>query len=739
MTAPNNRPATSPNVVPETPRLAEPLTKVLAPKTAHALASLGLETVDDLLRHYPRRYVEPGEPTPVSELAVGQHVSIQARVVSAQLHPMRNRTGARLAVTVNDGERDLSLTFFAKRTSSLRYHLDQLTPERVGVFSGTVSEYRNKLQLTHPNYHLYTGDDEHDINVWTRMNQPAPIYPANAEIQTWQIERAISTVLGTLTEDDVPDPIPDAVRAEYQLPDRLTALRMIHRPRTNKHWKDARHRLRFEEAFVLQAALAQRRLRAREQPAVARPQTDRSDSLVNRFAAQLPFSLTSGQNQVAAELAVDISQPRPMLRLLQGEVGSGKTILALLAMLQVVDAGGQAALLAPTEVLAAQHARNLRELLGPLALGGQLGGDPDATRVALLTGSMSTAAKRQALADAASGAAGIVVGTHALLSEHVQFADLGLIVVDEQHRFGVEQRDTLRAKGQVTPHLLVMTATPIPRTVAMTAFGDLDISTLKELPVGRAGTKTFVVREDNSAWLARAWERVREEIDAGHRAYVVCPRIGDDGPANGEPEMTSVLEIAEKLRATPALRGVDIEVLHGQLPPAEKDAVMARFAAGRCQLLVATTVVEVGLDVPEATVMVVFDAERFGLSQLHQLRGRVGRGSSPGLCLLITGAAMGSLGERRVQAMTATSDGFELAERDLQLRREGDVLGAAQSGRSSSLRLLSVIEHEWLIKQTRGPAWEVVAADPELRHSPALAAAIAAQLDADQEAYLERI
>ena len=464
------------------------------------------------------------------------------------------------------------------------------------------------------------------------------------------------------------------------------------------------------------------------------------------------------------EIADDLALARPMQRLLQGEVGSGKTVVALRAMLQVIDAGGQAALLAPTEVLAAQHARTLRALLGPLAEGGFLGGAEHGTRVALLTGSLGAAARKEALLDAASGAAGIVVGTHALLSENVQFADLGLVVVDEQHRFGVEQRDALRAKARTSPHLLVMTATPIPRTVAMTVFGDLETSSLMEIPAGRSGITTHVVPAGNPTWMERTWARVREEVDAGHRAYVVCARIHPDEPdadAGGtghddfddvpdflldpeapdaveRPPLRAVLEVAEELRAHPRLAGLTVGVLHGQMPPAEKDAVMADFASGAVQVLVSTTVVEVGVDVPEATAMVVLDADRFGISQLHQLRGRVGRGSAAGLCLLVSTAQPGTPAATRVETLARTTDGFELATVDLELRSEGDVLGAAQSGRASSLRLLRVVKDADVIETARADAAEVVAQDPDLADHPALAAAIREQLDPEREEFLER-
>jgi ATP-dependent DNA helicase RecG len=438
-----------------------------------------------------------------------------------------------------------------------------------------------------------------------------------------------------------------------------------------------------------------------------------------------------------------------MHRLLQGEVGSGKTMVALRAMLATVDAGGQAAMLAPTEVLAQQHHRSVVEMMGELAEGGMLGGAESATKVVLLTGSMGAAARRHALLDLATGEAGIVIGTHALIEDKVQFHDLGLVVVDEQHRFGVEQRDALRGKGKQPPHLLVMTATPIPRTVAMTVFGDLETSVLDQLPAGRSPIASHVVpAADKPHFLARAWERVREEVSNGHQAYVVCPRIGDEddpkkgagrsaeGDAEKRPPL-AVLDVAEQLAEGP-LRGLRVEVLHGRMQPDDKDAVMRRFAAGETDVLVATTVIEVGVNVPNATAMVSMDADRFGVSQLHQLRGRVGRGSAPGLCLLVTEMPEASAARQRLNAVAATLDGFELSRIDLEQRREGDVLGQAQSGARTSLRVLAVIEDEEIIAEARREAAAVVAADPELTGLPELRTALDALLDEEREQYLEK-
>ncbi|WNB87533.1 ATP-dependent DNA helicase RecG [Cellulomonas sp. ATA003] len=731
---------------------------MLGPRTGNALAKLGLETSGDLLRHYPRRYSEPGTLTDLSSLAVGEHVTVMAEVRQATVRPMRSRGGSMLQAVVTDGTHRLHLTFFAKGAGALRMHEHKLRAGRVGLFTGVVGEYRGDRQLTHPDYRIIGVDVEDADEALAEASRPIPIYPAAAAIPSWRIATSVRTVLDPLTPADLPDPLPESVRAERGLAGLHEALRLVHEPETDADWRRGRDRLRYEEAFVLQAELARRRARAAAEQATARPR--RTGGLLDDFDARLPFTLTAGQREVGDEIAAELAEPRPMQRLLQGEVGSGKTVVALRAMLQVVDAGGQAALLAPTEVLAAQHARTLRALLGPLAEGGFLGGADNGTRVALLTGSQGAAARRASLLDAAGGAAGIVVGTHALLSETVQFADLGLVVVDEQHRFGVEQRDLLRAKGTTTPHLLVMTATPIPRTVAMTVFGDLETSTLTEVPAGRSGVTTHVVPADNAAWTERTWRRAREEVDAGRRVYVVCPRIdADDAPVPGGGEeagdgvdlvpdddggagtprpLRAVTEVAEELRSRPVLADVAIGVLHGRMAPDEKDRVMADFAAGRVPVLVSTTVIEVGVDVPQATVMVVLDADRFGLSQLHQLRGRVGRGSDPGLCLLVSHAPPATPAGVRLATLAETTDGFALASVDLELRREGDVLGAAQSGAASSLRLLRVTRDADLILRARGDARALVDQDPTLATWPALVAAIDRQLTGEREEYLER-
>jgi ATP-dependent DNA helicase RecG len=536
------------------------------------------------------------------------------------------------------------------------------------------------------------------------------------------------------------DPMPPELLARYGFMSLENALRAIHRPANWAELENARKRLKWDEAMAIQLIFAQRRFSAVSRPAPACPHTE--GGLLDAFDKKLPFELTAGQREIGETLASDLSGDHPMNRLLQGEVGSGKTVVALRAMLQVVDSGRQAAMLAPTEVLASQHARSLREMLGDLGHAGELGAAENATKVTLLTGSMSAKERKQALLDTVSGGAGIVVGTHALIQDTVSFADLGFVVIDEQHRFGVEQRDALRARGAdfTSPHVLVMTATPIPRTVAMTVYGDLEISALREMPIGRSPIATTVVPvAERPSWLDRVWQRVAEEVGKGHQAYVVCPRIGDE-PASDKGDKRpalAVLEVAPELENGP-LEGLRLGVLHGRMPTDEKDAVMRAFTAGKLDVLVATTVIEVGVNVPNATAMVIMDAERFGVSQLHQLRGRVGRGSVPGLCLLVTETLGGTTTRERLAAVESTTDGFELSRLDLELRREGDILGAAQSGKKSGLKLLSLLRDEDVIAEARERAQEIVAEDPALGNYPGLANMIADVVDADRAEYLEK-
>jgi ATP-dependent DNA helicase RecG len=732
--------------------LNTPLSAILGSRTTKPLEkAFEIRTIGDLLRHYPRRMDERGELTDLASLRVDEDVTVMAEVRSCVERDYRNqstgRRDVRIEATVSDGRGSLQLVFFGGRN---RWRTRDLVPGTLGLFSGKVGEFRSRRQLIHPDYMILQSTDMamQEADVFAR--RLIAVYPATKDVRSWTIANSVGIALDSLGH--ITDPLPDELRARHGLMGLDAAIRAMHQPDDRDQWFAARRRLKWDEALLVQLVLAQRRTRAAANPATPRP--PRAGGVLDAFDARLPFTLTAGQREVGAVLSEEIAAAHPMHRLLQGEVGSGKTVVALRAMLQVVDAGGQAALLAPTEVLAAQHARTIEELLGPLARAGQLGGADVGTRVALLTGSLGAAARKSALLDAAGGAAGIVVGTHALIQEQVQFAELGLVVVDEQHRFGVEQRDALRGKAERPPHVLVMTATPIPRTVAMTVFGDLDTSTLAELPAGRAPISTAVVPvAERPTWLERAWARVREEVAAGHQAFVVCPRIGADlseteaeldaelGPFADEPRQRrpplAVLDIAPMLVEGP-LAGLRLGVLHGRLLPDEKDRVMGDFAAGRLDVLVATTVVEVGVDVPNATVMAVLDAERFGVSQLHQLRGRIGRGSAPGVCLLVTEAGEGSPSRARLDAIAATTDGFALARLDVEQRREGDVLGAAQSGRRSQLRLLSLLRDEDLIVAARAEASELVARDPELSAFPALAAELAVLQADERTSYLDK-
>jgi ATP-dependent DNA helicase RecG len=727
------------------------LSAVAGKGAAKSEKAFGYRTVGELLRHYPRRYVDKGSLSDLGELTLDEHITVIARVRSAKQIPYQDRRRGgwayRLEVVVTTERDELTLTFFDKRKNIADWRARTVLPGTTGLFSGKVGTFRNRWQLVNPESKIFgaaspdSGEAEAHA-AWELLPNLLTIYPATSAVQSWAIQDAIELALAML--DEVPEPLPEQVRKERGLLGARQALEQIHRPDSWAQKGAAEKRLRFEEAFVTQAVLAQRR--AQLQLLDAAPRAGRDGGLLDRFDQRLPFELTAGQREVGDQILDDLAAGHPMHRLLQGEVGSGKTVVALRAMLRTVDSGGQAALLAPTEVLAQQHHRSIAAMLGDLAAGGMLGGAADGTRVGLLTGSLPASARREVLADVASGAAGIVIGTHALLEERVAFHDLGLVVVDEQHRFGVEQRASLTAKaGETPPHVLVMTATPIPRTVAMTVFGDLETSSLTELPAGRAAVQTTVVPAlEHPDWLDRAWARVREEVVEGRQAYVVCARIdggaGDDAeePTAGEGEQAApaaVEELAPMLADGP-LKGLTVAVLHGRMAADEKDAVMRAFARGGIDVLVSTTVIEVGVDVANASVMVVMDADRFGVSALHQLRGRIGRGRWPGLCLLVTRAPAGTPARDRLDAVAATSDGFALSRVDLEQRREGDVLGTSQSGRRSSLRLLSVLRHEDVIAGARETATALVADDPELAGHPELAAEIRRLDEAEQAAFL---
>ncbi len=712
--------------------LEQSLVDVVGGKSAKALdKAFGMQTVADLLTHYPRRYQRRGDLTDMDDLGEDEDVTVLAEIVSVTNRRMQRKRGSILEAIITDGRARLSITFFNQH-----WRERELRAGRRGLFAGRVSTYRGRRQLAHPAYILLPdGRDDDDGVAETFAGEIIPVYAATSGVTSWDLAKAVDVALASI--DTQADPIPEEVRTRHGLIDFDSALRAIHRPADDAALAAARARLTFDEAFILQVLLAQRR-HARAHTA-ARAHGTTSGPLLQAFDAQLPFALTASQERAAVEITADLSRPFPMHRLLQGDVGSGKTIVALRAMLAAVDEGHQAALLAPTEVLATQHHASITALLGPLAQAGLLGGSDIGTRVALLTGSQPTAARRQQLLDIVSGEAGIVVGTHALLQESVEFNDLALVVVDEQHRFGVAQRAALSQKAAVEPHVLVMTATPIPRSVAMTVFGDLDITTLDELPAGRQSIATHVVhRPTQPQLLDRLWQRAREEIEQGHRVFVVAPRIDDE---DTESSMASVLNVAEQLAQRDAA-GLSIGVLHGRMPADEKNDIMRRFsdpnATDPIEILVATTVIEVGIDVPIATMMVVLDADRFGISQLHQLRGRIGRGGLPGLCVLVTDQESGTPATARLEAVAATCDGFALANADLEIRREGDVLGNQQSGSRSSLRLLRVIQDADIIAAARTEARHIIDIDPTLQSHPALHDAVQALVDEEQADYLER-
>jgi ATP-dependent DNA helicase RecG len=736
-------------------RLSTRLENILGSKTARLFEPLKVSTVGDLMRLVPRRYFSGTELSDLSLLRDGEEVAVLAEVVDARTFNfddrpyIRARGKPRLEAVITDHRGKVTCTFFGQ-PRLIRYWKGQLQPGARGIFAGKVTRFNGRLQLAHPDFVIV--DENGDVIGGTKRNAAllsasnvplVGLYPLTAKLRTWTIAECAALALESLT--GIEDPLPEWIRAAAGVMDLESAFRAVHQPTDKSVIGEGRQRLRFDEAFALQLTMAYRRADAASHRAVARRR--RSGGLLDAFDERLPFILTAGQIEVSEEIMSELGRDRPMQRLLQGEVGSGKTLVALRAMLAVVDAAGQAALLAPTEVLAAQHYQTITRMLGELATGGTLEAPEQATGVVLITGSSPVARRREATLQAASGAAGIVIGTHALLSADVQFDDLGLVVVDEQHRFGVEQRAALSAKADPRPHVLVMTATPIPRSVAMTVFGDLETSTLREIPAGRAEVSTVVVDiVRQPSWVERVWQRVVEEVGHGRQAYVVCPRISSAGSSGADAEnlvgesdaapAVAVEDLFQELSSGP-LAGLRVEMLHGQLPSEVKDAVMSRFAAGEIDVLVSTTVIEVGVDVPNASVMVIQDADRFGISQLHQLRGRIGRGVHPGVCLLLTTASEDSAARQRLDAVAGTRDGFALAEVDLEQRREGDVLGASQSGSRSSLKLLRVLRDAQLIAQARTLAEECIAQDPELNDPRLADIVLDMEMDAAGE-WLER-
>lgn len=748
--------------------LADSLQFVLGKKAADKLEdNFGLRTVNDLLRHYPRKYSDGmtvrGEGDAL-DFEEGEHVTFIDVVTDAVPGTMKRtvttkaggqRTPKYLRVTLGDHKPKVTATFF-----NANWMIEKLPVGTRLMLSGEVKYFRDTVQLNHPAFLVLESPSGAKIGTKSLKTiaeasgatgeemlaefekEFFPIYPASAKMQSWDIYRCVRQVLAVL--DRITDPLPRSFVEQRGLMTEDEALRAIHLAENAVERDRARERLTYDEAVGLQWGLVARRHGELSASGPSAPLRD--DGLVTALRGRLPFQLTAGQGEVLDVISGGLASIRPMNRMLQGEVGSGKTIVSVLAMLQMIDAGYQCALLAPTEVLATQHARSVRDVLGPLAMAGELGGDADGTRVALLTGSMTAQQKRAVRDEVASGAAGIVIGTHALLQEAVEFYNLGMVVVDEQHRFGVEQRDTLRAKAHegLTPHLLVMTATPIPRTVALTVYGDLETSTLRELPRGRQPiTSNTIFVSQKPAWLDRAWARIREEVAAGRQAYVVASRIDEnDKPANGNggqvrqagPPPITVVDLFDRLQSGP-LAGLRLGLMHGRLSGDEKDDVMSRFRAGEIDVLVCTTVIEVGVDVPNSTVMVVMDADRFGISQLHQLRGRIGRGQHPSLCLLATRLPETSKAGERIKAVAATLDGFELADLDLEERREGDVLGLNQSGRTINLRFLSLRDHLEVITDARAFCEARYEQDP---NDPGMALLAAQFVDTDRVEFLEK-
>ena len=676
------------------------LDSILGDRTAKAFAKqFGISTVADLLEHYPRRYSKRGELTPISSLPVGEMVTVVGEVVSTSSRRLKGRSGSLLEVVITDGQKTLTLAFFNQH-----WREKELRAGVRGLFSGRIGSFSNKLQLAHPDYELFTEEiADSDAKAWAEL--PIPIYPASGTLSTWKIQKSVELVLGAVSK--LEEVLPTDLLTKQKVLSLDEAIRKIHLPKVDLDWQQARDALRFHEAMLLQVQLAQSRSTRNQVVTTKRVPGD----LLGTFDKRLPFELTAGQAAVGAEIEVDLNSGHPMHRLLQGEVGSGKTLVALRAVLAVAETGGQSALLAPTEVLASQHYESIRASLGE-ELSNRLG-------LRLLTGQMPAAQRKLALLDIASGKSLLAIGTHALISEKVQFFDLALVVVDEQHRFGVGQREALRAKGKTPPHVLTMTATPIPRTMAITVFGDLEISTLTELPAGRQPISTHVVELSQPALVARVWQRVAEEVKLGRQAFVVCPRIEgelleedaevEELEIEAGPPPAAAVEVAVALKLNPALEGLRIGLMHGRQPLEEKTAVMASFTAGEIDILVSTTVIEVGVNVPNATAMVILDADRFGISQLHQLRGRVGRGGHAGLCLLVTASEAGTVARERLAAVASTMDGFKLSELDLEIRGEGDVLGDVQSGGKSQLKLLRVIKDAELISDCRGLAEELIA------------------------------
>ncbi len=679
--------------------LSTPLKELIGGKSAASLEkSFGITSAGELLNHYPRKYIDRGRLTPFNKVEVGVPVTVMATIKSIETRRMQQKRGFILVVRVSDGIDTMELTFFNQK-----WRERDLQVGRIGLFAGTVSEFRGVRTLTHPKYALFADigiDVSQEADAITEFTgEIISVYSSSQDLASWQIQAAIDVVL--TSADELIDPLPAELVAKHGFMTKIESLHAIHQPGDHSEIVRATQRIKYEEAFVLLALMCQRKSIAKS--ALARARSGSDSIMLAQFDGSLPFELTQGQREVGEEIAADLARSIPMTRLLQGDVGSGKTIVSIRAMLEVIATGGQVALLAPTEVLAAQHLESLQRFLQ--------GVYSRPIRVDLLTGGMSVPKRRQILLDAQSGDLDILIGTHALLEENVQFFDLGLIVIDEQHRFGVEQRAAMLTKGrdELRPHLLVMTATPIPRTVALTIFGDLDISTLTESPSLRAEVQTHLVSSSGMPRSEmRVWERMAEEVAAGNKVFVVCAIISPsetdlkrDKALQLEP-LASVEETYDSLIIQ--FPKIAFEKLHGGLDSQSKREIMRRFEGleePQIDVLISTTVIEVGVDIPAATMIIVLNAERFGMSQLHQLRGRIGRGSLPGLCILVHGFTYSAASLDRLNALRDSRDGFALSQRDLEIRGEGDVLGQDQSGALSSLRLLKVINDLEFIETVR--------------------------------------
>lgn len=774
-----------------------PLAALLTNKRrVSALKALGVLTVADALTYYPFRVTDPVPVRALAEARFGEKMACAVDVRALRVTPMNARRGYRLEVLVDDAPtaasramqpRTAALVFFSHRKSYVDWMASRLRAGLQLVISGDPSTFNDRLQFTHPDIltvapaeppaaepQLAFGEPavqpqpclRYDVDSvaqgLARATRPRPVYHANSRISSEHIHETIDQVLRLLAGEDpfaaatpggvdsaqfgeqfalgeaararlaeqIPDVLPEPVRTAKHLMHRAQAFCAIHEPQSVADFKRAIETMRYEEAFVCQCALLMARGRAATSNAYACADVQLRDGYIER----LPFALTNGQREVIDAIGTDMGRAHPMQRLLQGEVGSGKTVVAVAAMLQAVGSRHQAVLVAPTQVLAEQHFQSISASVG------------DLVPVHLLTGGMKLAARRKVLAAAASGEPCIVVATHAAFSKSFQAPNLALAVIDEQHRFGVEQREALRAKSERDPHLLVMTATPIPRTAAMTWFGDLDISWLTELPGGRKPIRTFVIPEADAHMMADMFWHIRRRIDAGERAYIICPRIEpsdaeDEGGGEADapellsdaalgdtgeprPPLHAVVEIVQRLRSLPQFNGVRLCTLTGRDDDATKAQVMADFESGETPVMVATTVVEVGVDVPQASCITIFDADRYGLSQLHQLRGRVGRGGTDSWAFLVSRAKPGTVAQERLEVIAGSLDGAEIASRDLELRGAGDVLGDAQSGGKSSLKLLRVVQDARMIADARASAQELLAHDPDLAGHVQLAGAV---------------